>query len=50
VPARYGERLCEALGFPRTRRLPLGHYTSVLALPFVRGETVAFLAERFGEG
>jgi hypothetical protein len=49
VPTKYGERLERALGRPRTRRLPLGHYTSVLALPFVRGETVSFLAEKFGE-
>jgi dienelactone hydrolase len=49
VPARYGEVLHDALGSPQTKRLPLGHYTSVLALPFVRGETVAFLARKFGE-
>lgn len=47
VPSDCGERLWRALGRPELVRLPLGHYTAVLALPFVEGKTISFLRSRF---
>jgi hypothetical protein len=47
VPTRCGRRLWRAMGKPEMVMVPLGHYTSVLLLPWVRGRAVDFLAERF---
>lgn len=47
VPARHGRTLREALGRPATIYLPLGHYASVLFLPFVEPRVVEFLRRRF---
>lgn len=47
VPTHTGEALRSALGRPRTIFLPLGHYASVLFLPFVKPRVVDFLAARF---
>ena len=47
VPYRHGRRLEEALGRPETVVLPLGHYSSVLAMPFVKSRVLGFLHERF---
>ena len=43
VPTREGMRLYEALGRPETVFLPMGHYGSILALPFVQSRAVEFL-------
>ena len=48
VPTRYGRTLDEALGRPEAILLPLGHYSSVLALPFLTSRTLEFLRRRFG--
>ena len=47
VPADCGERLWRALNRPEVVRLPLGHYTAVVALPFVEAKTISFLRSRF---
>ena len=47
VPTECGERLWRALGRPEVVRLPLGHYTAVVALPFVETKTISFLRSRF---
>ena len=47
VPTRTGTALREALGRPRTIWLPLGHYASVLFLPFVKPRVVDFIRDRF---
>jgi hypothetical protein len=47
VPTDCGECLWRALGRPELVRLPLGHYTAVVALPFVETKTVSFLRSRF---
>lgn len=47
VPTRNGKALRDALGRPRTIWLPLGHYASVLFLPFVKPRVVDFIRERF---
>ncbi len=49
VPTRTGLALREALGDPATVWIPFGHRTSILALPFIFRDTLAFLASRFGE-
>lgn len=47
VPTKTGKALYEALGRPRTIWLPLGHYASVLFLPFVTPRVLDFFRERF---
>ncbi len=47
VPTRCGLALRDALGRPATIFLPLGHYASVLFLPFVEPRVVDFLRRRF---
>ena len=47
VPARCGLALRDALGRPATIFLPLGHYASILFLPFVAPRVVEFLRRRF---
>ena len=47
VPTDCGERLWRALDRPEVVRLPLGHYTAVVALPFVEAKTISFLRSRF---
>lgn len=47
VPARTGAALRDALGRPATIHLPLGHYASVLFLPFVEPRVLDFLRARF---
>ena len=46
VPIRRGMALYEALGRPQTVFLPMGHYGSILALPFVQSRAVEFLRGR----
>jgi dienelactone hydrolase len=47
VPTAWQESLWRALGEPERVDMPLGHYTSILALPWVRARTVSFLEARF---
>ncbi|MCI0651435.1 MAG: hypothetical protein L0Z55_06090 [Planctomycetes bacterium] len=49
VPAAAGWRLYEALGRPETRISPLGHYTSILLLPWAARHSFRFYARRFAE-
>ena len=47
VPTKYQMNLWEALGKPRADFVPLGHYTSILALPAHRLTTMRFFTDRF---
>ena len=49
VPARKGWELRRKLGNPRTIQLCGGHYTSVVHVPYLRGVSARFLAEKLGE-
>jgi dienelactone hydrolase len=48
VGTQYENLLWRRIGKPRRIVVPLGHATSALALPFIKGETLQFLQERFG--
>lgn len=48
VPTRNGLMLWNALGRPRMRMLPLGHYTAFLTYVWMQAEANAFLRERLG--
>ena len=43
---RYGLALREALGKPETVFIPLGHYSSILAIPFLRPGTLGFFRRK----
>ena len=45
VPTRYQLKLWKALGRPRADFVPLGHYTSILALPAHRLNVMRFFAD-----
>ncbi|HVM61228.1 MAG TPA: prolyl oligopeptidase family serine peptidase [Verrucomicrobiae bacterium] len=47
VPTRYQIKLWRALGKPRADFVPLGHYTSILALPVHRLSVMHFFEENF---
>src|ERR1700693_963014 len=47
VPTKYQLNLWRALGKPRADFVPLGHYTSILALPAHRLSTMRFFEDRF---
>ena len=47
VPFESGLALREALGRPETRVVPLGHYGTLLALPWIRVWMIDFFRERF---
>ena len=47
VPTQYQLKLWRALGKPRADFVPLGHYTSILALPAHRQNLMNFFEERF---
>jgi hypothetical protein len=47
VPIRCGRTLWQAMGEPEVVTVPLGHYTSILLLPWVRSRTVRFFEDRF---
>jgi Prolyl oligopeptidase family len=49
VPTRYQLKLWRALGQPRADFVPLGHYTSILALPAHRESIMQFFAEHFAQ-
>lgn len=46
VPTVTGERLYEALGRPAVIRVPLGHYGTIVALPFLTARAFEFLRAR----
>lgn len=46
VPTVTGERLHRALGEPAVIRVPLGHYGTILALPFLTSRAFEFLRRR----
>ncbi len=48
VGTQYENLLWDRLGRPERIVVPLGHTTTVLALPFVKGEALRFLRQRFG--
>ena len=48
VPIRNGWMLWNALGRPRVRTVPLGHYSAFLTLVWMQAEANAFLRERLG--
>jgi hypothetical protein len=47
VPTPYQLKLWRALGKPRADFVPLGHYTSILALPTHRSRILRFFEEAF---
>jgi pimeloyl-ACP methyl ester carboxylesterase len=49
VPTRYQIKLWRAFGKPRADFVPLGHYTSLLALPAHRQTLMNFFAENFAQ-
>jgi len=49
VPTKYQVKLWHALGKPRADFVPLGHYTSILALPAHRLSIMRFFEEKFSE-
>ncbi len=48
VRFEYGLELKKALGNPPTLFLPLGHYTAILALPFLRWQAARFFKKKLG--
>ena len=49
VPTQYQLKLWRALGKPRADFVPLGHYTSILALPAHRQNLMSFFAAHFAQ-
>lgn len=47
VGTRYENMLWEKLGRPKRIVVPLGHATTALALPFIKGQTLRFLDRKF---
>jgi len=45
---RYGLALREALGRPETWFIPLGHYSAILSIPFLKWQALAFFRKRLG--
>jgi hypothetical protein len=48
IRRKYAENLRKASGSPETIYLPLGHYTSILALPYVKWKVLSFFRNSFG--
>lgn len=48
VPIRNGMLLWRALGKPRLRVVPLGHYTAFFLFPWMQAQANAFLREKLG--
>lgn len=48
IELRFGLRLRQALGKPKTLFLPLGHYTTLLAMPFLKWKALEFFKEKLG--
>jgi hypothetical protein len=49
VPTQYQLKLWQALGKPRADFVPLGHYTSILALPAHRQNLMNFFEQHFAQ-
>lgn len=47
VPFKRGMEMRKILGMPRTVFLPLGHYTSILTLPFLKRQAASFFKKKF---
>ena len=50
VPFKYGMALREKIGNPETVILPLGHYFSILAVPYLKRKAVHFLKRKLLQG
>lgn len=48
VGTRYENLLWKRMGKPERIVVPLGHYTTAIALPFIKGQALQFLQEKFG--
>ncbi|HTL48825.1 MAG TPA: hypothetical protein VL688_12265 [Verrucomicrobiae bacterium] len=48
IPYRYGKQLREKLGRPETILLPLGHYTSILTIPWLKKTGLNFFKKKWG--
>ena len=46
IQLRYGLALRRSLGNPKTLFVPLGHYTTLLAMPFLKRRALEFFNER----
>ena len=47
IGRKYSRKLAKALGNPETYYFPLGHYSSLLTIPFVRVRALRFFEKRF---
>lgn len=47
VGRRYSENLWRALGMPEVIYTPLGHYATILTLPYLKGKALKFYRSRF---
>lgn len=50
VGKKHAQKLAKAFGNPEIYYVPLGHYSSLLAIPFVRIKTVEFFESQLKEG
>ena len=50
VGTRNSVRLWNALGRPAVINLPLGHYSSILALPYLHGRALLFFRGQWDDG
>jgi hypothetical protein len=50
VPIEKGVELKEKMGNPETIFIPGGHYTAVLAIPYIKSQSMMFFEKRFHEG
>jgi hypothetical protein len=49
VPIRKGIELKEKMSNPETIFIPGGHYTAILAIPYIKSQSMAFFEKRFHE-
>ena len=49
VPIQKGIELKEKMSNPETIFIPGGHYTAVLAIPYIKSQSMAFFEKRFNE-
>jgi dipeptidyl aminopeptidase/acylaminoacyl peptidase len=49
VPIEKGIELKEKMSNPETIFIPGGHYTAVLAIPYIKSQSMAFFEKRFNE-
>jgi len=49
VPIQKGVELKEKMGNPETIFIPGGHYTAVLAIPYIKSQSMQFFEKRFQE-